>query len=478
MSYTQGFVHDVFVSYAHLDNEPAKPGLDGWVQILVDRLTIELRQRLGTQDVDVWMDYRLEGNEPLTQQLYDAVQASATLLVVLSPAYLKSQWCTRERERFFARIAERKAAGTVFVAQALDVAEKPPELAELTGYSFWVADRSGVTQRVGALDPRDDERFIERVAQMSYAIKARLVALRAPAGTVTQNLRTPSSRGPALPVYVACSTDDLVDQEEALRSYLTQQGVNVVLGSSQSLSDAAEFKRRALEEIERAGVYVQLLSGTKGRSIAAGEPRLPVLLHQLAETTRSTRLLWRSRELDLNGVTDTEHRALLDLARASGFEEFKHAVADASRPPKVTPPPPPPGDSAMVFVNAEPCDRPLARRIGQSLAGQGIDCFWPLANGSPEKIRRDYEDNLLSCDGILWVYGESDAGWVVAQLRHGRRVLGRRERPVAIAIVEGPPPEKSEVPAAIPELSVLNCRNGIEPTVLGEFVERLKALRT
>lgn len=474
MSFTRRFQHDVFVSYAHLDNEPSKPGVDGWVRILVDRLALELRQRLGTSEVDVWMDYRLGGNEGLTDQLHAAVEASATLLVVMSPAYVQSAWCVRERNKFFGRMAQRKTDGTVFVAHALDVTEKPPELADLLGYTFWAAGKDGVAQRLGVLNPLDDARFIERISQMSYAIKEKLLRL------TTNPPTSRISSAPPLPhkrVYIARSTDDLIDQEEGLRSYLMQHKIPVVLAAELRSNDQDDFEAQVRAEIQSCGVYVQLLSAAKGRAAFAGGPRLSVLQARIAEATNVSRLLWRSRELDMSTLPADPHKELLESARACGFEEFKRAVVEAAsptaaKPGRVT------ANGAMAFVNAEPCDLDFARNIGVWLSSQGIDCYWPLANGSPERVRIEYEDNLLNCDGILWVYGSTDPGWVVAQLRHGRRVLGKRERPVAIGIVEGPPPEKNEVPAAIPDLVVFNCRDGLQPAVLSEFVRRMNELRT
>ena len=44
MAYVPGYDHDVFVSYAHLDNQ----GDGAWVSTLVRHLDTEIRQRLGT----------------------------------------------------------------------------------------------------------------------------------------------------------------------------------------------------------------------------------------------------------------------------------------------------------------------------------------------------------------------------------------------------------------------------------------------
>ena len=70
-----GFVpdhdHDVFVSYAHIDNEPLAGAADGWVTTLVRNLTTIVRQKLGDREgrLDVWVDDELAGNVPFPAQI-------------------------------------------------------------------------------------------------------------------------------------------------------------------------------------------------------------------------------------------------------------------------------------------------------------------------------------------------------------------------------------------------------------------------
>ena len=108
MSYLPSYLHDVFISYTHVDDKPL-PGADkGWVTTLVQNLKVLLDQKLGRKDAfDLWMDYRLSPSRPLSPEILDAVKHSATLVVILSPTYLKSPWCRREREGFLQMVAQR-----------------------------------------------------------------------------------------------------------------------------------------------------------------------------------------------------------------------------------------------------------------------------------------------------------------------------------------------------------------------------------
>src|SRR3954471_12741562 len=100
------FRHDVFVSYSHGDMRgDGQALLKRWSQGLVRELELELRAfpDLGRQ-INVFLDQDLrpdQGLDPmalLSDNLKDEVSASAILALLMSPQYLRSQWCNRERE--------------------------------------------------------------------------------------------------------------------------------------------------------------------------------------------------------------------------------------------------------------------------------------------------------------------------------------------------------------------------------------------
>ena len=90
----------------------------------------------------------------MTPELEEALKPSATLLIVLSPGYLASEWCQRERETFLQLTRQQVRAGSrIFVVEREQIQpnEKPEELRELLGYRFWVVEH--VTQPSLPCDP-------------------------------------------------------------------------------------------------------------------------------------------------------------------------------------------------------------------------------------------------------------------------------------------------------------------------------------
>jgi hypothetical protein len=104
MSYVPGCRYDLFISYASENNR------DAWVEQFERAVGQELGDLLGRQfdpKASVFFDKRtLEVAQSFPDRLQFAARASAILIPVLSPSYLTSTWCNRERREFLSRVAQ------------------------------------------------------------------------------------------------------------------------------------------------------------------------------------------------------------------------------------------------------------------------------------------------------------------------------------------------------------------------------------
>lgn len=104
MAYVPGCRYDLFISYARENNR------DRWVEKFEEGLGKELGDLLGRQfspKESIFFDQRdLEAAQSFPDELRIAARNSAILVPVLSPGYLTSVWCSRERDAFFAKLPE------------------------------------------------------------------------------------------------------------------------------------------------------------------------------------------------------------------------------------------------------------------------------------------------------------------------------------------------------------------------------------
>jgi hypothetical protein len=475
MAYAPRVAHDIFVSYAHLDNlAPAGRSGRGWVDAFVEPLTVQLKKRLGSGAVDLWIDRALPGNMPLTPEILTAVRESALLLVVMSPAYLSSQWCARERNAFLEVARDRVADGRIFIARCLDenLGDRPAEFGDLNGYEFFMKDPdTGVPRSLGDPDPNEPA-FLRQIYNLSYHLAKQLARLKSSAEPASTPAAAPAVQ--TTRVFVARTTDDLEEREDDLRNHLVQAGFSVSPRRQYLQPDMASFESAVRADLDPSKLFVQLLSAARGPETAfGGGKRLPLLQWDVARRAGKKMLLWRDRSVNLTDVASADHRTLLDSAIACPIEEFKRAVVDEGR--REPPPPPARPSSVMVFVDSESRDQPLARELGRILAAQGVACYWPLEKGTPEEVRKDFESNLRDCDGVVIVYGASEPSWVREQLRFGTKVFRQRTNRPALAICQGPPPEKGELGMLDPDMLFLDCSGGLALDALRPFVDKLRA---
>ena len=110
MALLPGYWHDIFVSYAHNDNQPLVSGEEGWGRTLINLLRVRTIERIGSNALDIWMDYDLSGNSVVTPTITDALTNSAILLVIGSESYLSSAWCQKELNAFLVgSVQDRKS---------------------------------------------------------------------------------------------------------------------------------------------------------------------------------------------------------------------------------------------------------------------------------------------------------------------------------------------------------------------------------
>lgn len=167
------YVHDLFVSYSHVDNWPLKEREQGWVDHFVHDLGLELHKRYG-QPANIWRDSKLAGSDIFDEVVEHHVRNSALLVPILSPAYLKSRW-TREELKKFVQEAELSRPGLVvnnrlrvlpILIYRLPFQELPKEIQGVVGFSFFCTDLT----ELGAPIPPEDPQYRSSIVQVAMSV--------------------------------------------------------------------------------------------------------------------------------------------------------------------------------------------------------------------------------------------------------------------------------------------------------------------
>jgi hypothetical protein len=243
--------HDIFVSYAHVDNAPLAGPDTQWVTNLITGLKAMLGQQLGRADAySLWMDYELRGNEPLTPSITRQVQNTTILLLILSPGYLASAWCRRELSLFIEQVG--KESGRVFIVEREPVT-RPEALQDIPGYKFWGRNATGSLHTLGVPKPHSEEvAYYQRLDELARQLAAKLEDYKSQGGRPAAMLSSPfvraRSSAPRATVFLAEVTDDLQECRAEVATYLEQQNIKVLPSTLYYFPNAEEL-RQAIEGI-------------------------------------------------------------------------------------------------------------------------------------------------------------------------------------------------------------------------------------
>jgi TIR domain len=448
MAAVPGYRHDVFVSYAHSDNVPVAGTEIGFVSQLVADLRAEVGRKIG-KSLDIWWDhYNLSGNMPVTPEIMAAAGDCASIVVIASPAYLRSEWCDRERSTFSQFLGKRQsgASRAVFVVSIEPIGQEklPVGLKDLTGYEFYRALEDGRTTRPLRTElDSDKEPYYNRLSQLVQNVTDHLDGLLTRASTP----EPPAAVGPAVSakdsapcVLLLEVTDDLVQRRAELKDYLEQSGVVVLPDKRYPRDDIALCREQMLADLRRSRACVQILGPLAGDR--SDDPRGLAWLR--AETVRGAGasvpfLQWRDPDLALDQVTDKDARDLILPAsvRTDRFPDFRRAVSELALKPIDRGLPRKPTDVLSVFVNSDLLDRGLGTGVAKWLEGQGFIVLEPPH--ATLDAREEWETNLRYCNSLVLVYGQTKPAWVKTQILLSNKI--HRDTPLEVlGVCVGPPP--------------------------------------
>jgi hypothetical protein len=477
MAMIPGFEYDLFVSYAHADNVIAEEE-EGWITQFVSRLRAALGMRLGTSsELKIFCDSNeIRANSRLPELLL-ATRKSALFLAIGSPSYVASDWTRRELATF---VEQNPDLSRLFMIEFLPLNSDeryPSPLHENIRLRFWKS--SGPRNLEMSLSPHADrDLFSSLIHTLAADIGKELIKRR-----VLHPLKAQSWIGektheaviiggsdtqlarPKKTVLLAQTTEDLDDELDQLRSFLLQHGDEVtVLPSSGYPQGGDAFKSAFRSDLAQAELFVQLLGKRAGRM----PPDLPEgythFQSESAKSSTATILQWRHPDLDPESVLDSDYKSMLqaETVIASGLESFKLQILKDLRKGKVSVRP---ARSSTVFINVDDKDLEIAKEVERECLQNALTTILPMSGPSSEAVRNDLAENLIDCDILIFIYGDTTQDWIRGQLRFFNKVRPKRESPPKLlAICSGPPP-KADIGIHFPDAHMIDCPSGwnLEP---------------
>lgn len=465
-------LQQVFLSYSHRDDEPYGPQNRRWVEEFETALRSSIGQRIGPGRVEVWRDKRrLAGNELFDAQIEQQLDRSAIFVTVLSQHYLSSAYCRKELQTFgqhhiargdlqvdhLSRIVKvyRRAIDRADLRRFVDLPELIPEVDGSTGYELYYVDDGGVDRDV-LLDPARAGLYWQRADDIALAIKRMLDS------TDDAQAAAPAPAATAAPpvVYLARTASDMKDWREALQRELEDRGCRV-LPDGEPPEEAQAYAAAVRADLQQALLSVHLVGARYG-SIPEGADTSGVVLQAelaLAQPGALRSILWSPPDITPERVTEPRQREFIDRLEQADFErdraefvrssieQLKSLLIDRLRPAPAaaTPAPMTATDAASgnaVYLVCDPVDRADAKPLQAALAALGFVVTRPSLDGTTDELLEENKANLLGCDVVVVVWGQTREAWVRGKLREAQQAPGwGRSRPYRGRFVVVVPPD-------------------------------------
>lgn len=487
---------DVFISYAHDDDNKLGDESVGWIEQFERDFRITLNEQLG-RSPEIWRDSDITPNDDFAKKIVNRLVKTLIFLPVLSKIFVNRPYCLLELRTFVGN-AEKQLATYVgadgekkriFIVEKLPVDRDrlPKELQGLGGTFKFHDGNQTLRPALSSKDSRYRDLYYTVLNRLSKTA-ADLIQLaeRAPQIDVT------ASGG--LVVYLAETTSDLYEQREALRDDLIDRGFQV-LPELELPREVKKYTGAVKSCLERAALSLHFVGREYG-FIPEGEKELSNvrLQHQLA-LERSEHgppmqeVIWLGSGSE--APTDERQRDFIDYLQndervsthadiiEGDIESLKtdlleklaklQVAASAEKPETASVQ----IDHPRVYIICNTADRSSEqlKALKAYLYEQGCEARLPIEDGTSNEMRKAHEQKLQNFDAFIIYAGAGGEAWLEAQLDDLYAFLKNRTKNVlAKAVYIAPPKTSAKDEFETHEALVLRSGDTFAPETVREFL--------
>jgi len=463
------FDKDIFISYAHIDDESLIADKKGWITEFHRALEIRLGQLMGTKPI-IWRDPILQGNHIFDKEIVDQFSKVAIMISVITPRYVKSEWCVREVTEFrevcqqnIGFIVNNKARVFKVIKTPIAQEQHPEGIRNILGYEFYGTDPN--TNRIKEYSPvfsHTEKGYWEKLDDLANDICVYLEELKAvnspaaPSASVLQQ-----SKKHVKNIFLSESSSDTRELRDSLKRELQDHGYNILPYGQLSLV-APVLKDNVNQFMHESQLSIHLVGNSYGIVPEGTEKSIVELQNELGAakslTDHLSRLIWIPENMDptderqkkfLQKLNSGSNEAIAgaDMIKGS-IEDFKSVVHDKLKSMESEAEAPVAQQQIqeeqtgkMVYLICDIQDLDIILPLEDYLFANGIEVVLPIFEGDETQIREDHIENLKNCSGVIIFYGNGSEIWLRTKMRDFMKINGYgRTKPLSFkgVYVAGP----------------------------------------
>lgn len=495
-------LNDIFISYAHVDNESLTEGQKGWISQFHRTLEIRLRQLLG-ENPRIWRDVKLSGTDVFDEKIVKEFEHTRLMVSIVSPRYVNSEWCNRELNEFQQALEKSGGIRVGDKSRIIKVVKTPVDGDEtgstayqlfnsLLGFEFYDVDQdTGRVREYNEEFGHEAKRnYLERVYDLAHEITGILKEMGGDSGESADSRGTGTGRV----IYLADVTSDLKAERDRIRRELLERG-HTVLPDRPLPLDADEAKALISDFLGKSYLAIHLIGNRYGIVPEGGDVSLIELQYSLSAKQSDQgdlpRLVWIAPD---NQPDSDRHAAFISGLQNSSegmattellmgqIEEVKNLAIKRlvveEKPAQAESETPSPGQAEddgekRIYLICDQQDEEAVEPLEDYLYDQGFEVKIPQFDGDEDTFLQAHQDNLKFCDGVLIFFGEASGQWVDMKLMDLLKApgYGRTKPLTAKAVYVGPPDNRRKTRFRTRTADVIQGGETINPDLLKPFLD-------
>ena len=431
---------DVFISYAHLDNQTLSKEQTGWIALLHRALKMRLGQFMG-EEPSIWRDPKLQGNDRFDDEIAGRVAKAATMVSVLTPRYLKSDWCRKEVSVFISTaensdslFINNKSRIFKVVKTPTPLEEHPTELQPLLGYEFFEIDTE--TQRPREFNPvykpKIEPEYMAKMDDLAYDICLLLKMIKK--APEKEHIGGSDS---GLTVYLAETTSDRSADRDQIRRELEAYGHKILpdrtlpLTGPQMEGAVQKYLQQCKFSIHLIGQYYGVVPEAADRSIielqnalAGDHSRRQADFFRLIALPKDTKVEDKNQVRFIEQLRNAPDLQPGDDLLETTFDTLKTVIRDRLKAFDVKAERAEKKELTRIYLVYDAYDDEVIAPLEDYLYENKLEVLHPLFDGDEADIIAEHHENLRICDAVLIYYGQAGEAWLRGKIRDLRKAPG------------------------------------------------------
>lgn len=309
----KGFKYDVFISYAHIDDEGE--GEEKWITRFSKKLKTTLEKLVG-KPIEIWIDENnLRGNHAYDDEIREKIEQSAVFIMCSSNSYINSFYCKQEFNWFYSNAENSpfgvKVKNMLRISNVLLYDISVPDWASCvnvsSGYKVYKKQTSTSIGNPFAVNGEDFSNHIQLIAE-----------------DIKNVLQAIAETGSRKKVFFANVSKTLTDIKKRVITELTSQNNDIeIITEVPPPEEELEHDTKVKQILDEACLSVHLFNDLPGRDILGKPETFLQKQADLAISSGTPQLFWIPKNLKLtpDDVENNNHLNFLKKIEAGDYNK-------------------------------------------------------------------------------------------------------------------------------------------------------------